>query len=209
MITLPMFYDRIASLPDGGNLTSDNRLKRGYVYSLIHSASAKAKQNQFLRTKKIHPSWVVQFYPEWIPDAQFDPCVKRFVMPQVIALDSRMIGVNFVGGIKGTTAFDVVVGRAKYVSWQSDPIAKTSKNTLILENGVAELHGDAKNFFMDIVIFDPTENPAYNIEKDPYPIEAGLIPDVEAIILQTNLNIITKSFWDKKPDAVDDSAITK
>ncbi len=66
--------ERIELLPSGGFLSSDNRFDRNYVYSLIDSAAAQAKRNEFARTKRIHNSWLFPIYPEFVESAQISSC---------------------------------------------------------------------------------------------------------------------------------------
>lgn len=208
-MTLPDFANRIAALPDGGFLSADNRLDYGYIYSLIHTASAQAKSNWYIKTKKISPHWWLPYYNDFDKLQQIDGCYYRFKLPQLITLDPRNIGMEYVGSLQKNNQFRIVVGRAKFSAMQRDRIMKMRIGItyVLIDNGFCEVYGSVRNFFMNGLWFDPTELPNYNLEKDNYPIDAGLIPEIERIILQLNLNIITRSAQDVNPNFKDDSAL--
>lgn len=210
-MTLLEFSERIMVLPKAGFLTDENIFDRKYIYSLIHSASAQAKRNEFLRTKKIHNTWYFPYYPEYDSKAQADPCFNRYKLPQTIALDARQTGLGFVGSLKFNKEFRVTIGRAKFAAEQNDRVMKvrSGRTHVMIDNDYMEVYGDTKNFMMEGCWFDVTELPNYNIEKDNYPIEASLIPEVEKIILQTDMVIITKSAIDRLQNKQDDSVVRK
>lgn len=207
-MTLPELYQRIATLPSGGMLSDENRFDYGFVYSLIHTASAQAKRAEFMRTKKPHPAWFFPYYPDFNSLAQIDGCFYRFKIPQIIALDARQTGVEYAGSIRANEQFNVVIGRAKFAAMQKDRVMKSGiGNTVLIDNGFCEVYGKAKNFFINAAWFDVTQLSNFSLEKDDYNIEASLIPEVERIILQLNLNIITKSAIDYLQNKKDDSAV--
>jgi len=210
-MTLNSIAERISLLPDGGVLNSANRFDRGYIWSIIHTAAAQAKQIDFIKNnRRIHSSWLYPYYPEFVQAAQVRECFNRFNLPQIIEFDSRMTGVGYVGAITGNNAYRVIENRARFTSMQNDRIMKVrkDKNYVLIENGYIELYGMAENMMVMGCWFDVTKIPSYNVEKDDYPISANLIPEVEKLIEQANLNIIMRN----KPDfdertMVDSSAL--
>lgn len=207
-MTLPDIANRIASLPSSGFLTDENKFDYGYLYSLIHTASAQAKRAEFMRTKRSHPAWFYPYYLEFDQLQQIDNCFYRFKLPQLIALDARQTGLEYIGSITGSSGFNVVIGRAKFSAMQADRVMKVGNgNTILIDNGYCEVYGGAKNFFINAAWFDVTQLSNYNLDRDDYNIEASLIPEVERIVLQLNLNIITKSFADRIQNKVDDSSV--
>lgn len=209
-MTLPEFGERIAALPASGFLTDESKFDRKFIYSLIHTASAQAKRMEFAKSKKTHPSWYFPYFVDFDKAEQIDDCYYRFDIPQYITFDSRISGMGYVGSIKQNNSFRLVQGRAKFASMQSDSIMRADgrKIYVLLENDYIEVYATIRprNFKLEACWFDPTQLSNYNIEKDNYPIEASLVPEVEKIILQTNLIIITKSAMDTLQDKKDSSS---
>ncbi len=198
--------ERIANLPSGGFLTDENRLDFGYLRSLIHSASAQAKRNDFARTKRVHSSWLYPYYPQLNDDSQVSNCYYKFKLPQYIAFDSRMTGIGYVGSVENNQQFQIVENRAKFSAMMKDRVMKLGKNKVLIENGYMEVYGKTTKMVVEASWYDVTELPNFNIDKDHYNIETSLIPEIEKIILQTNLVIITKSAMDTLQDKKDSSA---
>ncbi len=90
---------------------------------------------------------------------------------------------------------------------QKDRVMKNRKNTVLIESGSIELYGNAKQLRIDGLWAKPSSLPNYSISKSEYPVEESLIPEIEKILLQTNLVIITKSAIDTISNAKDNSAV--
>lgn len=201
MPTLPEIAERISNLPSGGMTTSVNELDRPYLYSLIHAATAMAKRNDFAKTKKVHQSWYFPLNITVDMTQQVDSgCYFRYPLPQIIGLDGRQMGLGYAGTIVKNQGFRVTVGRAAFASQQADRVMRVrdSKTDLLIENDYFELYGKlARKVRLEAAWADVTEITSFNIEKDQYPVNIDLIPEIERIITQTDLLIITKSFADR------------
>jgi hypothetical protein len=201
---LPELAERIANLPSGF-LTDESRLDRPYLYSLIHTAAAQAKQISFQRTKRIESSWMFPYFPEFNEAAQIGDCYYKFKLPQIVPLDGRQTGLGYIGSIDCNTLYRTVENRAKFAAMQMHRIMKNRRNTVLIENGSIEIYGSAKEARIDGCWFDVTTLPNFNINKDDYPISANLIPEIERLILQIDLATIMKSRQDYKQNKMDDS----
>lgn len=206
---LPEFADRIASLISGGMETSENRFDRPYLYALIHSASAQAKVARFMVTKRIPSSWLFPYYPEFNEAAQISACYYKFKLPQIIALSATQTGLGYIGSIDCNCPYRVVENRARFAAMQQHRVMKNMGNTVLIGNGTIELYGDAKKLMIEGMWYDVTKLPNFSIEKDPYPIDAALVPEVEKIISQIDLSSIARTPIDTTLNAKDDSAINK
>ena len=211
MRTLIDLYDEVAKLPSGGYLTADTRLNRPYVYSLIHSAAAKAKQLFWIKNRSLHQTNYIPFYPEYESTLQENNCIVRFKMPRLIQLDGLADGMEYLGSIRDNNTFIQVNNRLAMAGIQKDRILQPGrKNYLLLEGRFGEVHGQkVREFMMYICPADPTDIPTYNVNKDAYPLSEDLVPEMKKIILQQDLIIITKSFADAINNSKDDTAITK
>lgn len=200
-LTYPALAERIANLPSGGALTDKNRFDRGYLYSLIDGAIAVVKRNEYTRTKKVHMSWYFPLVLTIDKSQQLiDGCYYRFDLPQIIALDARHTGAGYIGTIKFNQSFRVTIGRARFAAQQTDRYMKVrdSVTDVLLENDFCEIHGKKPiKFKIEACWASVTDLPNFNIERDNALINIDLIPEVERIITQTDLLIITKSFADK------------
>ncbi len=202
-MTIIEFAQRIIALIESGIISTDGRMDYPFVYSLINTGSAAAKREEFLKSKRIHSSWMLPFVPEFNEAAQISSCYWKFKLPQIIALDSRQTGLGYVGNIDCNSPYRVVENRAKFAAMQKHRMMKNRANTVLITNGYIELYGNAKELSVDGLWFAPEELPSFNIEKSPYPIEASLVPRVEAILAGMNLNMISKIRPDLKQDFVD------
>lgn len=211
-ITLPEFGERIMALPGGGFSSDEGRFDRKFIYNLIHTATAQAKRIEFTRNHKIHQAWYFPYFPEFVKDAQIDNCFYRFKIPQQISLDARQTGLGYLGTLQFNQQYRVTIGRSKFAAQQHDRVMKVrdDRTDVLIENGYMEVYGGKpQKFRVEGIWADPTECDNYNIERDSYPISADLIPEVEKIILQTDMVIITRSAIDAIQDKKDSSAIAR
>ncbi len=207
-MTIIQRYEIIASGAVGGYLTVDNRLNRPYVYALMHSARAQAIRDNFLRNKIVSPFWYQQYFPEFeLPEQEEVGCLVKFKLPQQIPLDPRRDGLGYIGTIKQNQRWTQINERGELSAYLNRPVTKNDP-MLLIENGWGELYNKPANrqFMIEGIWADPTAIPTYNLEKDPYPISEDIWNDLQRIILQKDLIIITKSFTDRIDNGRDDTA---
>lgn len=193
--------ERISNLPGGGMTANTVEFDRPYLYSLIHAASAIAKSNYFIKHKKVHQSWYFPLNITVDISQQVSAgCYFRYPLPQIIGLDGRQMGLGYAGTIVANQGFRVTVGRAAFASQQADRYMKvrSSVTDLLIENDYLELYGKlARKIRLEAAWANVTDIENFSIERDEYPINIDLIPEIERIITQTDLLIITKSFADR------------
>lgn len=206
-MTIVEIYERVVSPTDGGFVDSGNRFDKKAVYSMINTAAAQVKREEFLRTKRIHSSWMLPFYPQFNESSQISTCYWSFKLPQIIALDSRQTGIGYIGSIDCNNPYRLVENRSKFATMQKHRMMKNRGNTVMLANGFLELYGDAKEIAIDGLWFSPELLPNFNIEQSQYPIEASLVPRIKALIQEADLNLALKTKQDLKQDFIDQGGL--
>lgn len=208
-MTLPEIYERFSALPLGGYITIDNRLDKGYMYSLIHSARAFVVQQRFAEQGVIQPVYFQQYKPDYIEAAQTSTSYARYSpFPAVIGVGAKRDGMGYVGSVCLNVPFRQVNSRAEFASMQFDRIMKAGRKAYVLVgNNYIEIYykNKIKEVLIEAVFMDPTKVPNYNIEKDEYPVEAGDIARMEMYILQSDMNMISRSVSDRIKNDRDDS----
>lgn len=206
-MTIIQRYEIIASGAVGGYLTVDNRLNRPYVYSLMHSARAQAMRDNFLRQKIVSPFWYQPYYPQFeLPEQEDVGCYVRFKLPQQIPLDPRRDGLGFIGTIKHNQRWTQINERGELSLYLNRQVTKNDP-MLLIENGWGEIYNKPalREFMIEGIWANPEEIPTYNLEKDPYPISEDIWNDLQKLILQKDLIILTKSFVDRVTDGYDNT----
>jgi hypothetical protein len=215
-MTLPEVRDIFRSLPSGGNLTDENRFDDNYLDQLIHSVRALSISNKANVMKKRLPIWYQSMIPEYSKDFQDGQklCVK-FQIPDVITLDARENGYGYCGTVECNKAFRIWTDRGVFASACNDrimnPTSGRTTNILFEGSNYGEIYGatlitELPRFVAIFAI--PTDVPTYNILTDQYPIDEGSIEDMINIMTKANLNIITKSFYDRVNQGRVDNAAT-
>lgn len=208
-MTLPELYERVVSLISGGAAAVDTRLERGYVYSLIHSARAQVITERFKMQGSVPPIYYQPFKPEYVVLSQNpNGCYSKFYnVPAIIAIDGRSTGLGFIGGDEALCMFREVNNRAELASMMTNRLAKKLRKpiALILGGGEMEVYSQdsIESIRMEAVFADPTTVDTYNIDYDDYPMDMGDIARLEALLLQSTLNAVSKTPMDRINDQRD------
>ena len=196
-MTFPQLYDLFASLPSGGSINDDTRLQKGFMYALINNCKAAAQRQVYKATKRTHPDWFIQYYPEYDSTWQTSPCDKVFYCPAFVSLDEARDGIGYVGSVETNFSMIVVKDHQTYSAMLQHQDMKPRANeayVLFLPNGLTKIYGSfVRQPVFDIIPADPRDIPTYNIETDRYPVDEGLIEVMKKIAMGTDMMIITKS----------------
>lgn len=208
-MTIRELYERIASLPNGGYITVDTRLDQGYMYSLIHSARAAVVNERWKNNGFVPPVYYQKFKPEYVILSQDDgSCYSKFYnVPQIIALDGRATGLGYVGANGQLCQFREVNNRAQMASMMNNRIIRKMRKPMVLMLGGGEMevysNDSIENLRMEAVFADPTKVPTYNIDFDDYPIDMGDISRIELLLMQGQINMISRTPMDRVNDQRD------
>ncbi len=202
-MTLAQVYERIASLPNGGYITVDTRLDKGYMYSLIHSARAFIVNERWKANGFIPPVYYQSYKPQYIILSQdADSCYSRFYnVPQIIALDGRGTGMGYVGANGTLCQFREVNNRAQMASMMSNRIIRKMRKPMVLLLGGGEIevysNDSIENMRIEAVFADPTTVNTYNIDYDDYPVDMGDIAKIEQLLMGGQFTMITRTPIDR------------
>lgn len=208
-MTIREIYERIASLPNGGYITVDTRLDQGYMYSLIHSARATVVNERWRNFGFVPPVYYQKFKPEYVILSQDDSvCYSKFYnIPQIIALDGRATGLGYVGANGQLCQFREVNNRAQMASMMSNRIISKMRKPMVLMLGGGEMeiysNDSIENLRMEAIFADPTKVNTYNIDFDDYPVDMGDISRMEQILMQGQINMISRTQMDRVNDQRD------
>ena len=208
-MTLPEIYERVSALPLGGYITIDNRMDKGFMYSLIHSARAIVVGQRYVEEGIVPSVYFQAFKPDYIEAAQTSTSYARYSgFPAVISIGSKRDGMGYVGSVCLNVPFRQVQDRATFASMQQDRVMKAGRKAYVLVgNGYLEVYykNKIKEVLIEGVFMDPTKVPNYNIEKDDYPMDIGDIGRMEMVLMQGDLNMIAKSVTDRVKNDRDDA----
>ncbi len=210
MYTLPQIYDMFAALPTGGYITADSRLQKGQMYSVINKCKNRAQKIVYAQERVTHPMWWMTFYPEY--DSTWQPvngCFKRFRMPDYNNLDGVMSGIGYVGAIDTLNTFLPIESRVQLSDWMKHPIlAPRSQDVYILiENGWCYVYSMVREFQMMIIPSNPQDNPNYNVDNDPYPVDGALLELMTQIAIKGEAFTYSRTKVDLIQDGRDSTAI--
>jgi len=210
-MTISEIYERIGSLPNAGYLTSDTRLDKGYIYSLIHSARASVVSQRWAMMGFIPPAYYQSFKPEYVILSQDEgACYSKFYnVPQIMALDGRATGLGYVGADGTICQFREVNNRAQLASMMNNRIIRKMRKPIVLVLGGGEMevysNDPIENMKIEAVFSDPTTVSSFNINLDDYPIDLGDIAKIEQILLQGTMNMIARGVMDRVNEQRDTS----
>jgi hypothetical protein len=208
-MTLPEIIDIFKSLPSGGMVTSDSRFRDGEIISLINTCKNVAQAAVFLKTKFAAPQWYVPFYPEHEEKWSYG-CYQKFRMVDYVILDGIIGGLGYIGAERSNNTFIPLTSRVQLTDYMKHPILKPRKNEsyILIENGFAEVYGQpVNNFRMGIIPSNPLDIPTFSYESDDYPIDIGLLDIMKKIAMNPDLNIMSKTPFDKVQDGMDGTAV--
>lgn len=201
--------DIFASLPSGGMITSDTRLRRGSLLAMVNTLKNASQRMVYMQTKSIPPAWYVPYYPvfqkEW-----GGSCYKRFKMVDYVILDGIVSGIGYIGAERMNHTFTVMTNRIQLTDYMLHPILKPRKNEtyVLIENGYLEIYGQpVTNFIMGIIPTNPLNVPTFSYENDEYPIDEGLLDVMKKTAMNPDINLLTKTPVDRVQDGLDQTAI--
>lgn len=207
-MTLPQIADQIIKDSQGGVRTIESKFSYEYIYSLIHTYRANIIRAQFSKSKRIHPTWTQQHYPEYSKEFQDDACVVKFQVPPSITMSEQVNGYLYIGEVAGNCAYAQLNSRAELSTYNKHR-ATRSQVRAIYSDGVLEVYGNTEldKIRVDGVFANPTGIPTYNIDVDNYPLDSESITLVKDMILKTELAKEAQTPSDFKQDVLDSTAI--
>lgn len=211
MQTFPKIYERVASLGNGGYLTSDSRLDKGYIYDLVNSARAIIVTERFKADMAIPPIYYQEYEPEFIKQAQnANMCCSEFYdCPEIIGINNLSSGLGYVGTVDGIPVrFAEVISEADMAMILQGRISKIPLVPYVLRSaGVIRVYykSTIKRFKMTGIFADPREIPTYDIDRSPYPIDEGDLSKVDTYIMQGSMSAAVKTIADRIANSKDNT----
>jgi len=199
---LNKILDRIYSLVEGAEIVPDNNYDFGWGVSTLNNFRAQYLRNLYLRNKRINPICYQKYYPDFESAFQnTGACFAKFVVPNVISLDSNSDGFRYVGSIGDdgdSEAFIRVQSRAWLSTYNNHPVTNVNndRGVYYLYDGAMhtlELYGNGKlvkSPMVEAIFANPLEVPTYNIDKDDYPLPEDCLPEIETMIFAGQTRII-------------------
>lgn len=206
---------RIMALPSAGVANiKESRLETAFVDNLASQARASAIRNRVKMNMPIHSSWYMNYEPDYETTFQNagELCFVRFKMIPYISINSRLDGINFIGANENNIAYRLVSDRATFASNQNDRLLRAKSRMgivhALIENGVVECYSkvNINGIKINLIPENPFDIPTWNPDFDPYPVDVSLLDDMVRMIMQTDLVVITKSFYDRVTNGRDESA---
>lgn len=188
-LTFPELIEQCKSLPSGGYITKDSRLKPGQMASIINGGRAYVVRERWKQYGKVPPIYYQKFYPQYDKLAQDeDSCYAKFYgVPNIIALDGRATGLGYIGSSNSLNLFREVSSKAAMASMLNQRVIGMKRKGLALIGGSGEIdiywNTKIKLPELQAVFSDPRQVPLYNYDFDPYPMDIGDIPMMEQFLM--------------------------
>lgn len=205
---------RFIAAPSAGvaNL-KDTRLDMALVDNIANQTRAKAIANRVKMNSPLHNSWYMNYEPEYDKNFQNNGelCFVRFKMIPYIAISSKLDGINFIGGSGTNCQYRLVNDRGTFASNQNDKLLRAKQREglvhVLMDGDVMEAYSkiNINSIMIRLIPQNPFDIPTWNPDVDQYPIDTGLLDDMLKIFMQTDLLVLTKSFYDRVTNGRDES----
>jgi hypothetical protein len=207
-MTLLEIATQIIKEVQGGMRTVESKFSNEYIYSLIHAYRANVLRAQFSKSKRIHPLWTQQFYPEYSADLQDDVCAVKFQIPASIIMNEQTNGYLYIGEVAGNCAYKQLNSRAELSTYNQHRVSKQGVR-IIYSDGTLEVYGniEMKTLRVDGVFANPAEIPTFNPDFDNYPMDNESINQMKDIIVKAQLGKEAQTPADFKQNQLDETAI--
>lgn len=207
-LTLPQYRERIITGAIGGQISADARYDYQYIDSIINSGRAVLVRELYKEMGIVPPVYYQRYEPEYIPDAQESKEYALYSMPDLIAIDATSDGGGFFGTVTCDVPFTQVNNRNTLADYKRHRILKPGRRALVLvTKGRAEVYYKnlIKEFLIEGIFADPTSVPTFNVENDPYPIDAAAMSRLDDYILRIHLDRTQQAVTDRVANSRDDS----
>ena len=193
--------ERIIRLVSGGVDPDENRFTDAYVDSLIHAARAFILRQDYLKFKRWSSDAAQVFYPDYEEAFQLDVCVTRFMLPttfiQGSSLADGLIYFGSTGNALNADNFRRIKSRSELADILNNAAMTPATgrfNAVMIEGLMATIFSKEsikiKYPMISAVWDDPTALPAFNKDKDEYPLSSDMINLVEQYLFSTTLNMV-------------------
>lgn len=203
--TLYQICESVIATPQGGKFSDETQISFQMVCSKINECRNIVAEMRWAKYRQVHPDWLQRFYPEYLEEIQ-EKCKMLFKVPGIILLDKHTDGIQYVGSRDYSNGFRKVSDRQTFSSMSKHPVMNRSKNNRYLyEAGDMEVYSELKaNDLMVVAVFsDPRDIPTYNVEKDPYPVDAGSVEMIEELVRNKIIMMSEKTPADVRSDSAD------
>lgn len=210
-MTYSELADDIIRTVQGGISTVDSKLNnQEYLFDLITQYRAIAIKQNFTKSRRIHPSWTQQFYPEYSKDLQENACFVKFSVPLPIPMEDRQDGFMYIGQKVGNKAYKRLTSRAEIATYDQH---RTTKNgvRVLYSDGFLEVYGNTmiQDLRLDGVFADPRQVPTFNVGYDDIPIDDESIILLKQLLIQSQMLSEAQAPADIKQDNKDLTEVTK
>lgn len=189
---LAQIVDSLQRNVSGGKTDMSNRFDKGYVKKMIHNFRAKKIEADFMKTGYLNPQVYQKFYLKYDPNIQANAFGGNFVLfnlPNVIQLGEED-GIRYIGSISCSDAWIRLRSRGMMANFNNNKFTKISNrkesifalydgahSTLEVYNNMSITEGVVEGVFAN-----PQDVPTWNEDKDPYPLNADAIAELETMI---------------------------
>lgn len=187
--------------------TDSTKFPVQYVIDLCDQYRAQAIKLIYSKTKRIHPSWVQKYVPDFNADLQDDPCCVKFWIPAPIGIADFQSGVVYTGTKDGKKNFRRLLSQAEYATYMGHRnVDKTTERVLIegIEGDLMllKVYGNTllKEMRADGIWSSPSKLSTFNYETDLYNLCDEGILLMKNLLLQGQLAVQAREPADLKQD---------
>jgi hypothetical protein len=212
MKTLRQIIESAISSVSGGLFVDDRNISTEQIEQKVHEGRSLWCDQQYMKTKRVHPDWIQRFYPEYDSELQTDKCRTVFNMPHVMLFSDKSDGLQYFGSDSYADNFTRIPSRAALATMMNHPVMKVGRRNYVLyQNGQGECYTktNINAPIVEGVFARPTDVPTFNKEKDAYPCDSQGVDFIEKYLSQTVLKMEISTPADKNSDGVDSTKLPR
>ena len=210
--TLRQIIESAIGTVSGGLFIDDRNISTEQIEQKVHEGRSLWCDQQYMKTKRVHPDWLQRFYPEYDSELQLNKCVTVFNMPHVILFSDKTDGLQYFGSEDCPDNFTRISSRAALATMDKHPVMRVGRRNYVLyQNGQGECYTktNIKPPIVEAVFSRPTDVPTFNKDAHAYPVDPQGADFIEKYLTQTVLKMEISTPADKISDGVDSTKLPR
>ena len=202
--TLPQIIESIYIASHGGQYLDETAVPAEALAPKVDEARGIVLAAKWRKDRRVHPSWVQVFHPEYIEEAQEERGCSSFICPPFLDFGLNRDGLQYVGAENCPENFVRIWDRVTLATQQKHPVMKSGRRILVMwEGGKLLVYSKLKVLKLEVtgVFSSPTDIPTYNKDKDYYPADVESVELIEQYVREKYMLMTLKTPQDNKSDS--------
>lgn len=203
--TLPQIIESIYIASHGGQYLDEAAVPSEALEPKVDEARGIILAAKWRKDRRIHPSWLQTFYPEYVEEEQDEVCCTSFYCPAFLDFGINKDGLNYIGSENCPTNFVRIWDRVTLASQSRHPVMKAGRRILALwEPFHLKLYANEKVLtpMVNGVFASPSSIFTYSKEKDSYPADPESVELIEQYVREKYMMMTLKTPQDTMSNSV-------